>query len=215
MDASAMDEIRLPGYACTWITYLPPLPKDSLSDYATRLLPQVRHARPVIIGISFGGMIAVEISRLIHTQQLILISTLHRRAGLPMVYRFVLQALTPCMPWLRSARWSRPMLFWFFSAHTERQRSVLERSLALIDNDLMCWALKCISAWRNTYMPPYTFTIHGTHDRVFPCSGADFCIQKGGHLMLLDRTSELLPLLIRILDMCSHPMGLPADERVT
>ena len=55
------------------IEWVKPLPDDTLPSYARRLLPQITEENPTLVGVSFGGMIALEISKLIRVQKVILI----------------------------------------------------------------------------------------------------------------------------------------------
>ena len=53
-----------------------PHPKEALSDYALRISKKIKHENPVLVGVSFGGMIAVEIAKVLKPATTIIISSL-------------------------------------------------------------------------------------------------------------------------------------------
>ncbi len=46
-----------------FVEWIKPEHEESISDYAARLKDQIRDDHPVIVGLSFGGMIAVEYAK--------------------------------------------------------------------------------------------------------------------------------------------------------
>ena len=55
-----------------WI--LPLSKKESLENYAARLCEKIIHPHPILIGVSFGGVVVQEMSKIIPTEKTILIS---------------------------------------------------------------------------------------------------------------------------------------------
>ena len=52
-----------------------PLDKESLEDYALRMTKNIKHDNPVLIGVSFGGILVQEMSKLIKVRKTIIISS--------------------------------------------------------------------------------------------------------------------------------------------
>ena len=48
---------------------------ESLAAYATKLLPQITEANPIVMGLSLGGMLALEVSKQIQTEKIISLSS--------------------------------------------------------------------------------------------------------------------------------------------
>ena len=46
-----------------FIGWIKPQPNESLPHYAARLLEQIPETSPIIVGISFGGMLVTEMAR--------------------------------------------------------------------------------------------------------------------------------------------------------
>ncbi|HWA32524.1 MAG TPA: hypothetical protein VG737_00265, partial [Cyclobacteriaceae bacterium] len=62
-DKTALDFIDLSGYKCTHLEWIQPVKNESIESYAKRLSKPIDTIRPILIGVSFGGMMAIEISR--------------------------------------------------------------------------------------------------------------------------------------------------------
>ncbi len=60
-----------------------PQPKESLSDYALRISKKIKHENPVLIGVSFGGILVQEISKHIKARKVIIISSVRSNAEFP------------------------------------------------------------------------------------------------------------------------------------
>jgi pimeloyl-ACP methyl ester carboxylesterase len=49
--------------------------KESLSDYALRITKNIKHENPVLIGVSFGGILVQEMAKHIDVRKVIIISS--------------------------------------------------------------------------------------------------------------------------------------------
>ena len=52
-----------------------PLYNESLSDYAKRIATKITHPNPVLIGVSFGGILVQEMARFVTARKVIIISS--------------------------------------------------------------------------------------------------------------------------------------------
>ncbi len=52
-----------------------PLKNESIEQYAKRMSEKIHHENPVLIGLSFGGMMCIEIAKIINTDKIIIISS--------------------------------------------------------------------------------------------------------------------------------------------
>ncbi len=55
--------------------WIEPLKNESLKNYAQRISNKITSDNPTLIGLSFGGILAVEISKILKLQKVILISS--------------------------------------------------------------------------------------------------------------------------------------------
>jgi len=82
-DDRAFSRLKLEGYKVVCIPWLMPLPGEPITAYATRMSKAITTENPILIGLSFGGMMAIEISKLIPVEKVILISSIRSRSELP------------------------------------------------------------------------------------------------------------------------------------
>jgi len=192
-DERAFVYLELPGHELRHVQWITPLPNESLESYATRLIPQLDQTEPfVLLGLSFGGMLAVEMQKQLHPVQTILLSSIAHVTEKPA--RMHLMKRLNAYAWIPSKYFVRPsaMAFNLFGAHTERERRLLTEILADSDPSYMRWALKAIAHWKNTQHINH-IRIHGDADKLFPIRGfdPDFVIQGGGHLMVVSHAKQV------------------------
>ena len=60
-----------------------PEKNETIASYAERLREEIDFPNPILIGLSFGGMMAIEIAKLIPVEKVILISSIRDRYELP------------------------------------------------------------------------------------------------------------------------------------
>lgn len=175
-----------------WIT---PLKNESLVSYAKRLSEIIDTDKPyVIVGVSFGGMIAVEISKILNPLLTIAISSTILSYELPVLYRLVgklrLIKLIPSSLIKSSNRFSQNF---FFGTKSIGEKTLLSRIISDTDPKFLKWAIGSILEWRNTIRPDRLYHVHGTKDKILYSKIAkpDFSIQNGTHIMVYQNAKEI------------------------
>ena len=177
-----------------WIT---PNKTETIESYAARIKSQIRTENPVLIGLSFGGMMAIEVAKQIETRQLILIASAKNKFEIPKSYRVAgmlkLDKVVP-IPWLKSAN---RLTYWFFGAHSNDEKKLLNTILKNTDPEFIRWAIGQIIRWKNQQIIPHVIHIHGTSDKILPYRHIDspLKIVNGGHLMTLNKSEEIAGLI--------------------
>lgn len=198
-DKRVFEFLDLHGFKLIHIEWIKPLPDEKISEYAGRLLPQIKSKRPTLIGVSFGGIIAIEIAKLIETNKLILISSVLTKADIPFRYRlagsFWMNRLIPAS-WYQKANF---MVYWLFGVKKKNEKELLKAIMEDADNDFVDWATNSIVTWDNAEPVSNVVTIHGTADRIFPFKKADYRVEHGGHLMIVSKADEVSRILRKIL----------------
>src|ERR1044071_3731439 len=82
-DEKIFAKLQLEGYELKHIPWLIPERTETIDAYARRMAASIKEDDPILIGVSFGGMIAIEIARQRPVQKLILISSIKCVAELP------------------------------------------------------------------------------------------------------------------------------------
>jgi pimeloyl-ACP methyl ester carboxylesterase len=170
---------------------------DELPCYAQKVSVLIPDENPIILGLSFGGMLAVEIGKMRPVKQLILISSaktaneLTKFGGLlrKLIVTQVLPAFIYKMPSDR--------MYDMFSAQTEEDKELLRGILKDSDGQFMRWAMKAVTLWRNQTYPEPIMHIHGTADKIIPAQPVlpDHWIEGGGHMMVYNRADEINAIL--------------------
>ena len=58
-----------------YLSWIPPLNNESLSNYVVRLSETIKHENAILIGVSFGGVIVQELSKILKVKKVVIISS--------------------------------------------------------------------------------------------------------------------------------------------
>lgn len=201
-DESVFHKIDFAGYTPTYIEWEIPGTKETIEHYAQRLAEQINTPRPILIGLSFGGMLAVEIAKIKAPAKVILIASAKTKDEIPPYYRALgktkLHRLVPYRLLKRPGTWAN----WFFGAMSRSEKKLLKQVLYKTNTQFLKWAVDQILNWRNTTKVEPMYHIHGTADKLLPLRFVDcnFAVEDGGHLMVLGKAEAINDLLRKILD---------------
>ncbi|MDQ7917501.1 alpha/beta hydrolase [Mesonia sp. MT50] len=200
---SIFEHIKLPEdqFKMHWLEWKIPILKESLKEYTTRMLADVHHENPVLIGVSFGGVIVQEMSKQIRVKRLILISTVKNKFELPKRMRFARKtALYKIFPTSLVDKIEGLEKLPVGNYLTKRAQ-LYQQYLSVSDQSYIDWALEQMLFWDQEETLPNVIHIHGDKDIIFPHKNIKDCItiKNGTHIMVIDRFrwfNEHLPELI-------------------
>lgn len=171
-----------------YLKWISPEKDETIEDYATRLITQIEDKKPIIIGLSFGGMVAMEISKQIETEKTILLSSAKTKFEIPWYFRIVgalnIHKVFP----VKSFKKIKFITNWLFGITTHEEKILLKTIIEETDHQYLLWSIDKIVKWKNTFIPKNIIHIHGTEDRVLPIRfvKCDYAINGGGHFMTLN-----------------------------
>lgn len=179
-----------------FINWLKPVPKELYKDYVLRMAEKIQEPDPVIIGVSFGGMVALEIAKTRPVKQVILVSSVKNSDELPRKWKLIgrlrLNHIFPIK------RIQVNELFFAMAnkrlgAFTKEEQEFANNYRRIIDKDYMIWALNQILNWRNADVPANVIHIHGDADLILPIKPLKptHVIKGGTHLMIVNRAAEI------------------------
>ena len=178
----------------TILEWLPPLKKETLEQYAARMSTKIPvTADPIIVvGVSFGGMIAVEVSKRRRPAITILISSIKTITELPPILRFLgklgFHQYLP-MTWAKHWRWP---FEWIFGAKTSSEKKLLHEIIQDTDVSFVKWAFTAIVNWQNTDLLPDLVHLQGNQDKIFPFKKIQQPIAlEGGHLIIFSAAAKI------------------------
>jgi len=175
-----------------------PESQETIDKYAYRMSREIVHPNPILIGLSFGGMMAIEIAKLIPVEKVILISSIRDRYELPLFMKLTawlhLNQIIPMRPY----KILEPIENYNLGVETEEEKKLVKEYRQNIDRRYTDFAINEIVNWKNEWSPDKTIHIHGTNDHIFPIKyikNPDYVIRGGGHLLLMNNADEVNEIL--------------------
>lgn len=195
-----LPEDRYEVHPIEWL--IPESEDESLENYARRMAAFVKKEMPVLIGVSFGGVLALEISKLIPTKKVMIISSLKSRSELPkrlkLLQKLGLYKLLP------TGRISKIDDFSRFNFHQtlKRKTELYNRYMRVRNEKYLNWAIKTVLHWKGDCDISNVVHIHGTRDEIFPIKYIDNCIpvENGTHAMIITRAKTISKIIINSLE---------------
>lgn len=192
-DEKAFEKLHVNGCSFKCLRWISPLTKESLSSYAKRMLEQIEESNLIILGLSFGGMLAVEMAKQIAIEKLILLSTAKTYKEMPVWMRWAgtlnLHKLIP----IKLTRLTEKANDRRMGIETIEEKQFVDYYRKNADEKYVDWAVDQILNWKNTWVPESAFHIHGEKDRMFPIRNIrpTHVIKGGTHIMVLNRAEEV------------------------
>lgn len=200
-DDRAFSRLTLEGYKVVCLPWLTPLPNESITAYATRMSKAITIENPILMGLSFGGMMAIEISKLIPVEKVILISSIKSRNELPGWMKAAgLFGLNKILP-MKSYKLTEPIQNRFIGVTTPDEKEMVNTYRRNAPQVYVDWAVNEVLKWQNTWQPETLFHVHGDDDRIFPIGNLapTHIIKNGGHFMIMNKAMEVNAALQQIL----------------
>ncbi|MCW2119782.1 alpha/beta hydrolase [Flavobacterium sp. 7A] len=178
-----------------------PLEKESLPDYALRITQKIKHPNPVLIGVSFGGILVQEMALHIAVRKVIIISSVKSNLEFPTRFKFAKTTkaykLIPMNLILSIENLAR----FSFGEKINQRIKLYEKFLSVRDIGYLQWAVEQVILWNRTKPADGIIHIHGDADDVFPIKNIKECIRIKGatHILILSKykwLNENLPKLI-------------------
>ena len=178
-----------------------PLLNETLPAYAERMSKLVTHPNPILIGVSFGGVLVQEMAKFLNPKKVIIISSVKTNIEVPARMKFAKSTkaykLLPTS-WLHNVE----LLAKFsFGKAIQRRLKLYEKYLSMREKVYLDWAIEQMLLWSRTQEDTKVIHIHGTLDEVFPAKNIHqyIPVPGGTHIMILSKyrwMNENLPKII-------------------
>ena len=189
--AAIFERIALPEvtFEIVLLEWEIPLDQETLPDYAKRMTGKIKHPNPVLIGVSFGGILVQEMAAFVQARKVIIISSVKSNLEFPRrmkiakttkAYKLIPMSLILNIENL--AKFS-------FGAKVNQRLKLYEKFLSVRDIRYLDWAIEKVILWDRIVADKNVIHIHGDADDVFPIKYISDCIVvKGGtHIMILNK----------------------------
>ncbi|GAA3516437.1 alpha/beta hydrolase [Aquimarina addita] len=190
-DVSIFEYINLPNdkYQVHTIPWKIPIKDENIQVYAKRMCKEVFHENCVLIGVSFGGIVAQEMSRFLDVKKLIIISSIKSKHELPsrlkVMGKIKAYKILPTFIISKIDNWEKLA----FGDFAKKRAVMYQRYLSVNDKNYLDWSIKNIVCWDQEEVIEGIVHIHGDKDIIFPIQNIENCIKvkNGTHVMIVNR----------------------------
>ena len=178
-----------------------PLDNESLTAYAKRITTKIKHENPVLVGVSFGGILVQEMAKHIDARKVIIISSVKSNLEFPRRIKIAKTTKAYKLIPMRLISNIESLARFSFGEKVNQRLKLYEKFLSVRDIRYLNWAVEQVVLWDRTVVDESVIHIHGDLDDVFPIKYIKDCtVVKGGtHIMILNKykwLNENLPSII-------------------
>ena len=172
---------------------------ESIQDYAQRMANEIKHQKPVLLGVSFGGVLVQEIAKIIAVKKIILVSSIKSHHEFP--NRLKLLQKTKAYKFFPTKIIENFDKYkkYFLGDFLKKRADLYSLYLSVNDALYLKWAIYTILHWQQDKIPENILHIHGNNDHVFPSKHIhNFTeINNGSHVMILLKANEISTIIYR------------------
>lgn len=190
-NASIFERISLPEdqFDTYFMEWEIPLDNETLSEYAQRISKKVTHENPVLIGVSFGGILVQEMAQFLNPSKIIIISSVKSNLEFPTAFKLAKQTKAYKLIPTSLIENVYNLAKFTFGEKVIKRLKLYQMFLTVRDKKYLDWSIEMIILWDRKKADPNVVHIHGDADEVFPIKYIQNCILvKGGtHIMILTK----------------------------
>ena len=197
------ERIKLPEnqFEMIFLEWEIPFEKETLTEYAKRISLKVTQENPVLIGVSFGGILVQEMAAFLSVRKLIIISSVKCNQEFPMHFKIAKTTkaykLLPTSLLLNIENLAK----FSFGELINSRIKLYEKFLSVRDIRYLDWAIEQVILWERTVIDKDVIHIQGDIDEVFPVKNIQnyIPVRGGTHIMILTKykwLNENLPKII-------------------
>lgn len=197
-DKRMFQNFSFEGFNVIHIDWISPLEKETLQNYALRISKSLTDENAILIGLSFGGMLAVEISKIRKFKKNFLLSSAKTKFEIPFYYRVLgklnLLKIIP-ISFFKSVNF---LTYFVFGAKNIFEKILLKDIVKNTDESFLKWALHQIINWKNENYFKDIIHIHGNRDLILPHYFVkyDYLIDGGTHFMTLNHSEKIKRIIL-------------------
>lgn len=202
-------KLDLSPYPMTILNWIEPNDNEPIESYAARMSERIvleDGVDIILLGHSFGGVMAQEIARIISVKQVFIVSSIKTRTELSNILKMIHHTRAYALFSKNLVRYT----FWLYAERhgftTAAKRDMFMEMLLQNTDTYLKWALKTIAAWREKGALKKIFHIHGNKDIIFPIEKIQvpyYLIEGGDHIMIYDKATEIRSVIFNRLQVLS------------
>lgn len=197
-DKRMFQNFSFDGFNVIHIDWVLPLENETLQNYALRISENITNENAILIGLSFGGILSVEISKIKKFKKIFLLSSAKTMFEIPLYYRVLgklnLLEIIP-IPFLKKVNF---LSYIIFGAKTDFEKKLLKGIVKDTDENFLKWALHQIINWKNKDFDRNIVHIQGNRDLILPHYFVkyNYLIEGGTHFMTLNQSEKIEQIIL-------------------
>ena len=180
--------LKLPkNFEIHLLSWIPPLKDEPLTNYAKRMCQRVVHKNPILLGVSFGGILVQEMAKHIFVKKIVIISSIKAKEELPLpmivakrtnVHKLLPTKLIENIEYLT---------IFAFGKGIKKRVALYQKYLSERNSEYLNWAINALVNWDQNKFSDKLIHIHGDSDTVFPVKNLinPYFKIKGGHAVII------------------------------
>ena len=174
---------------------------ESMHNYARRMCSEIQHEKPMLLGVSFGGMMVQEMSKFIELEELIIVSSLKSHHELPNRLKVIRDTKAYKLFPAKMAENLEDYLKYFIGDFLKKRAELYKMYLSVRDSQYLKWSIYNVLHWKQDTPPENIIHIHGTEDHVFPHKHIEnfIPVENGAHEMILTKARAISKILSEII----------------
>lgn len=167
--------------------------EETLRNYAMRMCQDITHKKPILVGVSFGGIVVQEMSKFTDNQKVIIISSVKCTKELPK--RLKIARFTKAYKLIPAKILANIEYYLqrFSGKLFQKKIKTYQKYLSMRNKTYLKWAIYNVINWQQKEPLNNIVHIHGNNDRMFPIKYIKNAIkiEKGTHAMILMKSKKI------------------------
>ncbi len=172
---------------------LPLSVSEPIENYAKRMAESVDAENPVLLGVSFGGIMVQEMSKYLNINKIILISSVKCRDEMPKRLKVIQKTKAYKLFPVKSVTNIEEFSMYAFGDIAKKRIHLYKEYLSIRNENYLNWAIYNVLHWQRIIPFKNILHIHGIEDSVFPIKYIKNCIpvENGTHIMILNKAQSI------------------------
>jgi len=191
-----------PAYTVKHIEFELPKEGSDMPAYAKQLSQQVDTTENyILVGVSLGGMLAVEMSEILLPEKTIIISSAKNANDLPR--KLLIQQKVPIYKAVsgKVARWGAFVMQPIVEYDRNKEKETFKAMLTDKDPEFLARTIPMIINWERKENKSEIIQIHGDRDNTIPIKNVncDYLVEDGSHMMVLTDGEKISKIVNEVL----------------
>lgn len=166
---------------------------ESIEEYSKRICEDIKHPNPILLGVSFGGILVQEISKIITVKKIIIISSIKSHHEFPNRLKLIQATKAYKLFPAKIIENLDTYTKYFLGDFLKKKAELYKMYLSVRNSNYMKWAIHKVLHWQQDIPPENIIHIQGTEDHVFPSKHIKnfIPVEKGTHIMILIKAKTI------------------------